>query len=163
MFEATKQLIANELASAYARQFGKSEDEPRDDHGRWTSGGGGDPTGMTREDALRAGYLFHGMSEGRYQEMLNSKGFEGGGFSDTPQQSYGPRFIAVNTKDMPKPVFAQGTSNQQFGPFKEPFKDAVPVRSERDVAYYHSQLYALSLDHVYEADKNGNIIGPVRR
>lgn len=137
-------------------------DQERDEHGKWTSGGSEiqeHEYPLPREEAVKRGFLFHGMGRTAFEELKNSKGFEGGGFSDEPQQAYGPKFIAVNTKDLPAPTWTQ-EHNIQYS-LHEPWGDLVPIRTESDVKYYGNQLYALPLDHIYEADSAGNIIGPL--
>lgn len=126
-------------------------DQSRDDHGRFV--------GMGRDDALKEGFLYHGMDESKFKEFMSSDGFEGGGFSSTPQKLYGPRYLAIRQQDLPAPSYSQGGSaktNVQYT-FDKAHPNLTPLRSEHEAKTW-GQAYALKWDHVYEADEHGTII-----
>ncbi len=114
---------------------------------------------IPREEAVRKGFLFHGIGgDSSIQELLDSEGFRGGGFADKPIQYYGPNYIAARQQDMPKPYYSRGGDNVLYS-FNEPFRDFVPVRSEEEVKYWGDQKYAMPLKYIYRADLEGNVLG----
>ncbi len=125
---------------------------------------------IPRDEAVRQGFLFHGIGgDESLQELLDSPGFHGGGFSTRPINIYGPNYIAVRRQDMPEPTYELGRSAHSLGmgdlnvqyTFNEPFRDFVPIRSEDDAKYFGNQLYGAPHKYLYRADAEGNVLGPL--
>lgn len=115
----------------------------------------GDGFPMSHGDAVRAGFLFHGMGSQSYRELLESAGFEMGGFSSQPQKLYGPKYIAIKKDAMPLMKF--GMDNYQYTG-REGREGFVPVKRSEGPDYY-----AIPFEHIYEADEHGNVLGPLKR
>ena len=117
---------------------------------------------IPHQKALNMGFIFHGMSEHAFRELISSEGFQGGSFSHTPIQLYGPKFIAINKADMPKPYMNQNNDSNVGYSFDKPHANLIPLRSQEEAEKWGS-AYALPNKFIYEADKQGNILGHLKK